>query len=196
MYDYITGIISYLSGVMMVVEQSGIGYRILCADPSRYRSLIGRKAKVYIYQYVREDALILYGFHSREERELFVRLLSVSGIGPKNALAILAVGDYEAVVRAIESEDRNYLTRFPGIGKKTAGQIILDLKGKLSGLVTTNAQREGGVPVQDKLNEVEEALKALGYSDNEINRVLPKLDGVKQSVEDNVKEALRLLMKK
>ncbi|RYL93893.1 Holliday junction branch migration protein RuvA [Sporolactobacillus sp. THM7-4] len=199
MFDYIRGVLTYLSSGGIVIEQGGIGYRIICANPFSYQSQIHCETTVYLYQYVREDAIILYGFQTREERELFVRLLSVSGIGPKNALAILATGQPEQIIQAIEAEDHRYLTQFPGIGKKTAGQIILDLKGKMHDFAVpyTSLSRErayGNEPAA--LSEAVEALKMLGYSDREIRQVVPVLEKEEMSAERFVKEALRLMTKR
>ncbi|MFX3615955.1 MAG: Holliday junction branch migration protein RuvA [Sporolactobacillus sp.] len=195
MYDYIRGILTYLSGNGIVLEQSGVGYQIVCGNPFSYQPLLNKEATVYLYQYVREDAIILYGFKSREERELFIRLLSVSGIGPKIALVILASGETTDIIGAIEAEDNHYLTRFPGIGKKTAGQIILDLKGKLKDFSIAGREGRQMPPVNQALDEAGDALKMLGYTEKEIQRVLPLLEKQKLTAENYVKEALRLLMK-
>ncbi|WP_100488700.1 Holliday junction branch migration protein RuvA [Sporolactobacillus pectinivorans] len=193
MFDYISGLLSYLSGNGIVIEQSGIGYKIVCANPFSYQPLMNQDTKVYIYQYVREDAMILYGFKTREERELFVRLLTVSGIGPKNALAVLASGDPDEIIQAIEAEDNRYLTRFPGIGKKTAGQIILDLKGKLADFSVSNNVNTDAHAENTALSEALDALEMLGYSEREIHRVIPELKKQELTAENYVKEALRLL---
>lgn len=193
MFDYISGLLSYLSGNGIVIEQGGIGYKITCANPFSYQPMINKETKVYIYQYVREDAMILYGFKTREERELFIRLLSVSGIGPKNALAVLASGNPDEIIRAIESEDNRYLTRFPGIGKKTAGQIILDLKGKLADFSVSGISESGTGDESLALSEALDALEMLGYSEREIHKVIPELKKQELTAENYVKEALRLL---
>ncbi|MCL1630498.1 Holliday junction branch migration protein RuvA [Sporolactobacillus sp. CPB3-1] len=198
MFDYIQGILTYLSGGGIVIEQSGIGYRIICPNPFSYQPQINQETKVYLYQYVREDANILYGFQTREERELFVRLLSVSGIGPKNALAILAAGDPDEVIRAIETENVNYLTRFPGIGRKTAGQIVLDLKGKLQEFSvhpTAGEADDTKVRIEHALSEALDVLSMLGYSERELRKILPQLKKQDLSAENYVKEALKRLSK-
>jgi Holliday junction DNA helicase, RuvA subunit len=195
LFDYLCGELTYLSGNGIVVELGGIGYSIVCANPFSYQPLLHRKTKIYLYQYVREDAILLYGFKTREERELFIRLLSVSGIGPKNALAVLASGEPNEIIQAIESEDSNYLTRFPGIGKKTAGQIVLDLKGKMADFSVGDAVSAEAPSKNMTLNEAVDALKMLGYSEKEINRVIPELKKKDLTAELYVKEALRLLTK-
>ena len=133
--------------------------------------------------HVREDAQQLYGFKTIEERELFKKLIQVSGIGPKSALAILASGNPSHVITAIEMEDEKYLVKFPGVGKKTARQMILDLKGKLGSLLEKvelpSAEDElplfGVNPYQHELDEAMLALHALGYSEKELEKIKPQL---------------------
>ncbi|MDD9147679.1 MULTISPECIES: Holliday junction branch migration protein RuvA [unclassified Sporolactobacillus] len=199
MFDYIRGLLTYLSGNGIVLEQGGIGYRIVCANPFSYQPLLNHEATLYLFQYLREDANVLYGFKTREERELFVRLLTVSGIGPKSALAILASDHPERIIQAIEAEDEHYLTRFPGVGRKTAGQIVLDLKGKLNDFAVQDGSADEEESSSENgnhpLTEALDALKTLGYSDKEIGRLIPILKKQDLSAENYLKEALRLMMK-
>ena len=125
--------------------------------------------------------MALYGFQSRQEKALFTKLLSVTGIGPKGALAILASGQVDQVVQAIENEDESFLVKFPGVGKKTARQMILDLKGKLEDIVPDafpNLFNDTVVHVSKapELDEAILALKALGYSDKEVEKVAKTLE--------------------
>jgi Holliday junction DNA helicase RuvA len=184
----------------ITVERGGIGFRMVCANPFGYESQINEEITVYIYQYVREDALMLYGFRSRKTRDLFARLLSVSGIGPKNALAVLATDEPERIVQAVETEDVGYLTRFPGIGKKTAGRMILDLKGKLGDIdglrpAGPSSPAPAASALSSALGEALEALRMLGYTDKEIGRCVPVLKKQEMSAENYIREALRLLTK-
>ncbi|MBM7644702.1 Holliday junction DNA helicase RuvA [Scopulibacillus daqui] len=196
MIDYITGTVQHISSEYIVIENNGIGYQILCPNPFVYQNHIGQQITIYTYQYVREDIIALYGFKSREERTLFIHLLSVSGIGPKGGLAILASGQPENVIQAIEEENEQYLIKFPGIGKKTARQIILDLKGKFKDYFGLLAPIEdNAVGPNAALEEALEALKALGYSEREIKKVLPKLESKDLTAEAYIKEALRLMLK-
>jgi holliday junction DNA helicase RuvA len=198
-YEFIEGTIAKTTVDSIVMANHGIGYLIYCPNP--YQFEIGQQTIVYTYLYVREDAMHLYGFKAREERQLFVQLLSVSGIGPKGALAILATGTPGRVVEAIELEDERYLIQFPGIGKKTARQIILDLKGKFKGIgLPTNAgseRRDGEevTAVQSALQEAALALKALGYSEREIDRIIPTLKTKEMTTEAYIKAALQLMLK-
>src|SRR5690625_5202536 len=132
-----------------------------------------------------------------DEKYLFENLISVSGIGPKSAIAILSAVDVEQFIIAIEQEDEAYLTQFPGVGKKTARQIILDLKGKLTHLKPIEQSKKETIVEKSKndLNDVKEALIALGYTEREIQTIIPEL--MKEATEDTeklVKKALTLLM--
>lgn len=185
----------------IVVESGGIGYLIYVANPFKYTVDTLKQQKIYVYQAVRETEIMLYGFYDEAEKQLFLKMLSVSGIGPKSALAVLASEDHQGFINAIEQEDDGYLTNFPGIGKKTAKQIILDLKGKLSDLTKVEMLGQQGMDLTQKtspyLLEAIEALTALGYTKTEIKRVskkLEKYDG--NSTDDYLRQGLRLIMKK
>ena len=185
MYGYIVGIVTKISPKYIICENSGIGYLIIVPNPFSYK--LNEEYKIYTHQYVREDVLELYGFMSDEEKELFLKLISVSGIGPKSALSILATGTVGEICRAIESRNDAYLRKFPGIGSKASQQIILDLAGKLS-------INNDGFVTNSKLDDVSDALIALGYSKKEISKVLGKLDGNLEEGE-LIKEALKKLVK-
>ncbi|GAF12290.1 Holliday junction DNA helicase RuvA [Bacillus sp. JCM 19046] len=165
MIDYIKGTLIEIEPAYLVVDVNGIGYQLICANPYRFSTDLSLEVQIPTYHYVREDIQRLYGFKNKIERTLFEKLLGVSGIGPKGALAILASGEPEQVVSAIEAENDSLLTRYPGIGKKTARQIILDLKGKLeelspSLLNPTNPTVE--IDKKDNLQDALEALRSLG----------------------------------
>ncbi|RNA68738.1 Holliday junction branch migration protein RuvA [Alteribacter keqinensis] len=204
MIEFVTGRLSYIDTEYMVLDVNGIGYLVYCPNPFSFQKHEGSTVTVYTYQHVREDALKLFGFHNREERRLFEKLLQVSGIGPKGALAILAAGAPERVVSAIEEEDEKFLVKFPGVGKKTARQIILDLKGKLPEWMPSLLDHDGH-PVNEaghkriagnkELDEAVEALKALGYVDKEINRAMPVLKDKDLTTDAYIKEALKLMLK-
>lgn len=186
MYNYILGNITDIESTYIVLESSGIGYQIFTPNP--YSFDIGTTYKVYVYQVIREDENSLYGFKTKEEKEMFLKLISVKGLGPKMALPILATGSISGIVDAIERENILYLKKFPKIGDKVAKQIILDLKGKIS--IT-------GVEVDHSVNSYEElieVLKGLGYKEKEIKTVVVKVDQ-NLTIEEQVKEALKLLLK-
>lgn len=201
MYDYIKGSVQFVGPHYIVIENGGIGYRIMTPNPFVF-SINDETIKVYTYHYVREDIVALYGFKTQEEKALFEKLLNVTGIGPKGALAILASGQVEQVVQAIENEDDKFLVKFPGVGKKTAAQMILDLKGKLENIVPdyfpnlfNDALEMTHSGNNGELEEAMEALKALGYSDREITKVSKVLQKEHKSTEEYIKTALQLLLK-
>lgn len=134
MYEYLKGIVTFINPYYIVVENQGIGYQIALGNPYRYSSKLNQEIMIYLHQVIREDTHSLYGFGTLEEKQLFLKLVSVSGIGPKSALAIMASDDHAGLIQAMETGDVTYLTKFPGVGKKTAQQMILDLKGKLGEL--------------------------------------------------------------
>ncbi len=200
MYEYLTGVVTFINPYYIVVEANGIGYQIALGNPYRYSSQMNKEVKIYVHQVIREDAHLLYGFGSLEEKQLFLRLVSVSGIGLKSALAIMASDDHSGLIHAVESGDVTYLTKFPGVGKKTAQQMILDLKGKFGELsIETPFSLFDETALQDAtaLSEAMEALSALGYSEREVKRVEKQLKEVEnQTTDEYLRQALKLMMKK
>ncbi|EOW1565615.1 Holliday junction branch migration protein RuvA [Listeria monocytogenes] len=201
MYDYIKGTVMTITPEYIVVEAGQIGYQIITGNPFSFQRLEGTEAQVFLYQHVREDNISLFGFQTTEERYLFKKLLSVSGIGPKSALAIIASGDVVPLISAIESEDDVYLTKFPSVGKKTARQIILDLKGKLADVVASEIvyvapENDMVAGLSPQLEEAVLALEALGYSTRELKKVIPKLAKEEDLTSDAyIKLALQLMTK-
>ena len=185
MYNYIIGKVKEIESSYIVLENNGIGYQIYVANPYSFQER--EEVKVYIYQYIREDENSLYGFREKNEKELFLKLINVKGVGCKMALPILATGSISGIVDAIERENILYLKKFPKIGEKVAKQIILDLKGKLGATIDIKLSS----PVNDELIE---ALKALGYKQADITKILPQIHK-ENSIEMQIKEALRLLLK-
>ena len=195
MYEYLNGELAHILPTAIGVDVHGVGYQVVFANPYRLQDSLKKQIKVLVQQVVREDSITLYGFISCEERELFQRLISVSGIGPKSAMSILANDDTEGFVNAVESGNVTYLTKFPGVGKKTAQQIILDLKGKFEALPeeTTKAVVSTN---QTTLEEAKEALLGLGYSAKEIAKIWKSLEAAAPSTTQEVlKVAFKLLMK-
>ncbi|MDF7681911.1 Holliday junction branch migration protein RuvA [Lactobacillus sp. ESL0679] len=194
MYEYLNGIITKIMPNYVVLDVNGVGYKVFSPTPFTYHQ--DEQAKVYIEQIVRDTGVTLYGFQSEEDKGLFLKLLSVSGIGPKSALAIMAAEDSNSLAEAIEQGEVKYLTRFPGVGKKTASQIVLDLKGKLGDFV----QRVDQIADQEitpELNDALLALLALGYTQKEVDRVAPKLAKEDATTADQyIKKGLALLLKK
>ena len=181
MYSYIIGKVVEQESSYIVLESNNIGYLIYTGSP--YSFELNKEYKVYVFNKVGEDENTLYGFKSKEERDLFLKLISVKGLGCKMALPMLATGTISGIIDAIERDNILYLKKFPKIGDKVARQIILDLKGKL---VTNNE------PVVD--NDLILALEALGYKNTDIKKVLPSINK-EDKLENQIKEALRLLLK-
>lgn len=202
MYDYIKGQVTRVTPEYVVLELAGIGYQLLTPNPFAFRKS-EEIIQVYTHLHVREDMQQLMGFSTLAQRELFRKLILVSGIGPKGALAILASGEPTHVIQAIEREDETFLVKFPGVGKKTARQMILDLKGKLHDLMDLEqiefVDDEPTLFVDSssdhELEEAMLALTALGYSERELSKVRPKLKDNKelQTTDEFMKKALQLL---
>lgn len=187
MYSYIKGIVAEINSNYIVIDNNGIGYLVFTPNPFAFKE--GEKAKCFIYQHIKEEENSLYGFKTIEEKEMFLKLMSVKGVGPKMTLPILATGSIAGIVDAIERENILYLKKFPKIGDKVAKQIILDLKGKLN--ITVNNSEE---LVPDTTEELIEVLEGLGYKLPDIKRILPNVNK-EQDIGAQVKEALRLMMK-
>ena len=184
MYDYIIGKVTDIKFNSIVLENNGIGYLIYVANPFFYQE--NNEYKIYIYQLIKEDDNSLFGFQSINEKDLFLKLISVKGLGYKMALPMFATGSSDGIIDAIERENILYLKKFPKIGDKLARQIILDLKGKLN-VIDNNI-------VEDNTGELMEVLRGLGYKDKEIKGIVGKVD-TSLSIEKQVKEALKLLLK-
>lgn len=183
MYGYIKGKVIEIESNYIILENNDIGYLVFNANP--YSFSINEEYKIYIYQNVKEDEISLYGFKSKEEKELFLKLIDVKGLGPKMALPIIAINNINDVIEAIENSDVNYLKKFPKIGDKVARQIILDLKGKL--IVNENDKI-------DSNEELVEALEALGYKKQDVKKIIPNVNK-DEKIENQIKEALKLLLK-
>ena len=179
MFEYIKGIITDIKPNGIVLENNGIGYFIYVSNP--YIFNVNKEYKVYIYEHILENEDSLYGFKTSKDKELFLKLISVKGLGPKMTLPLLV--EDQSIESAIEREDITYLKKFPKIGDKLAKQIVLDLKGKLS--------KDENVKTNDELKE---ALIGLGYKEKEIKNVLSKVDN-SLSIEEQIKASLKLLLK-
>ncbi|QKS70765.1 Holliday junction branch migration protein RuvA [Paenalkalicoccus suaedae] len=198
MIEMLTGKVVHIELETVTLDVHGVGYLLHCGNPYRYQEFLEETVTIYTYQHVREDMIRLYGFFHREERRLFEKLLQVSGIGPKGALAIVCSGQPTSVVEAIEEENETFLTKFPGVGKKTARQIILDLKGKVGDIMPTLAEGlfRTHEPENDELEEALEALRALGYVEREIKKIEPALKAQPGSTDHYIKLALQEMLKK
>lgn len=193
MYAYIKGKLTQLFPTHVVVDVNGVGYEIQTPNSYRFQKYLDKEVQIFTSLIVREDAQLLYGFINEEEKDMFLSLIKVTGIGPKSALAILATSTPNEVKQAIENENDAYLTKFPGIGKKTARQIVLDLKGKVQ-ITEENTDTLLNIMNESNANEsmIKEAmlaLEALGYSKRELSKVEKVL---KQSNMESVDEAVKI----
>ncbi|TKH40898.1 Holliday junction branch migration protein RuvA [Paenibacillus terrae] len=201
MIDFLRGFVAHLENEYVVLDVQGVGYRVFCPNPYAFAKTEG-PIVIYIHHHVRDDATLLFGFATREEQQLFRKLIDVSGIGPRVALGILGGGTPTHVVTAIYQENIAFLTKLPGIGKKTAQRMILDLKDKLDGIgsvgIATGLFAE---PVVEEgegsyWSEAREALKALGYTDAELDKVWSRMKKdakPDESADILMKRALQLL---
>lgn len=186
MIAYVNGIVEEITEDNAVVDVNGIGYNVrISADTAARLPGIGEPAKLYTYTCVREDAFQLYGFLSRNDLEIFKKLITVNGIGPKGGLAILSVMDADTLRYAIMSGDVKAISKAPGIGAKTAQRVILDLKDKISiddalidreiASTAANAGLQGDTPQK---REAIEALVSLGYGQAESAKAVNAIEGI------------------
>ena len=200
MFYYLNGTVAHIGPYLAVIDCGGVGYACRTTNHTLASLTQGKQAKLYTYLHVREDVFELYGFASEGELSSFQMLLGVSGVGPKAALAILSSTTPEGLAMAIVSENEKALTCAPGIGKKIAQRIILELKDKLAkGQLTSNTGESfsGGVTIipENKASEASAALAVLGYSQTEITAALRGLDVEQLSLEQIIKQALKRMMR-
>lgn len=201
MFEYLKGIIEDVEPGYIVIDVNGVGYLVYTADPYQYDIDSEKKVKVFIHQSVTDSSQTLYGFASKEIKSIFEKLLNVSGIGPKSALAILAGNDPKSLLNAINSENVSYLTKFPGVGQKTAKQIILDLKGKLDDIAPSLFDDFDSIEKQTKkqdtnteLEDALQALAALGYTSRDVKKVRKELEAKNpMSTDEYLSNGLRIL---
>ena len=195
MIAHLRGCILEKHPTYLILEAAGVGYEIAISVPS-FSGLPseGREVSLYIYTHVREDVLALYGFLRREEKQLFERLISVSGIGPKLAMTVLSGIAAEALVNALRSNDLTALTRVPGVGKKTAERMVLELRDKLEGF----AAQPASAPASRMEEDVVSALVNLGYqrspAEQAVKRAMDRA-GENASFEQLFRQTMTLLQK-
>ena len=200
MFYYLNGTVAHLGPYLAVIDCGGVGYACRTTNTTQAQLKIGEKGKLYTYLNVREDAMELYGFATQEELNLFQLLLSVSGVGPKAALSILSASTPANLALSIITGDEKALTCAPGIGKKIAQRVILELKDKLAkGQAIAAGESYGGTAVtvipENKLSEATAALAVLGYSQGEIGAALKGIDMDSLTLEQIIKAALKKMMK-
>lgn len=200
MFYYVSGTVAHMGPYLAVIDCGGVGYACRTTNTTQAQLRVGEKGKLYTYLNVREDAMELYGFATQEELNLFQLLLSVSGVGPKAALSILSASTPANLALSIITGDEKALTCAPGIGKKIAQRVILELKDKLAkGQTIATGESYGGTGVtvipENKLSEATAALAVLGYSQGEIGAALKGIDMDSLTLEQIIKEALKKMMK-
>ncbi|WP_249029863.1 Holliday junction branch migration protein RuvA [Tannockella kyphosi] len=188
MYSYIKGIIIDVQKDHIVLENQGIGYHILVSNPYDFKK--EQETIVYVYLQVKEDAHTFFGFATKDQKELFLKLILVKGIGCKTAIGMLAIGNTQDIIVAIESKNIAFLKKIPGIGPKAAQQIILDLHGKFPVMVASTFAISN-----ESFEEAKEVLLALGYRANEVDKVMGTLHNEALDTNGYVKKALSLLVK-
>lgn len=191
MIAFVKGIVCSILKDAVVVDNHGIGYLIYVSNPVMFA--LQSEVTLFTYQHVREDAMLLFGFPSQEEQDVFMRLISVKGVGPKTALTMLGVCPVNDMIAAIEQNDVATLKKLPGIGAKTAQQIVLDLKGKL----VEADELEQKLAINANLADAMDALKALGYKTSELNSIKKELSKQKDKTADEyIRLSLGMLAKR
>lgn len=188
MIAYLSGKIVNKGAEFVIIEVNRIGYKVFI-NRTLYSELeIGQEIDLYTHQHIREDASDLYGFRSLEELEMFDLLISVSGIGPKSAIAVLGIAGVEDTKEAIQRGDSSLLTKVSGIGKKTAQRVVLELRGKVGSVMAgAGSSPTGAVTSSDEID----ALMALGYSLGQARQALHSVDESIKDSGERIKQALK-----
>lgn len=173
----------------LIIDVSGVGYKVLAAQDVLSSASVGAKISVFTYTHVREDDLSLYGFSKYSDLKLFESLINVSGIGPKTAIGVFAIGTADQILQAIIQADTSFFSRVPRLGTKNAQKIIIELKNKVGGgeLDLTEGSKQ-------TKTELSSALKSFGFTSGEINEAIRNIDG-SVTVEEQIKLALKFLGK-
>lgn len=201
MFYYLSGPVAHIEPHLAVIDCGGVGYACRTTNYTLSNIKQGEKAKLFTHLNVREDAMELYGFATSEELNLFRQLISVTGVGPKAAISILSASTPANLALSIITGDEKALTCAPGVGKKIAQRVILELKDKLakgqSAGIAGESYSGSGVTIipENKLSEASAALAVLGYSQSEINLALKGVDLDSLTLEQIIKAALKKMMK-
>ena len=200
MFYYVKGTVAHIGPYLAVIDCGGVGYACRTTHNTLAGLTVGQQAKLFTYLHVREEIFELYGFATENELSCFQMLIGVSGVGPKAALSILSASTAERLAMAIITGDEKALTVAPGIGKKIAQRVILELKDKLAkGQISPGGETYGGTGVtvipENKSSEAAAALAVLGYSTAEIGAALKGIDLDALSLEDIIKQALKKMVK-
>lgn len=191
MYEYIKGRLEYLYEDYLVIDVNGIGYKLFASKNTISSFKTGMEAKVFTHLQVKEDDMVLFGFHTREELGMFRLLISVSGVGPKAAISLLSQYRPQDIAASIMGKDISRLTKAPGIGKKIAERILLELKDKID---IESVMLDNTMPQPtDEISEVIEALVSLGYNYTIAANAVAKLKDTQKPIDSLIKDALRQL---
>ena len=199
MFYYLSGTVAALEANLAVIDCGGVGYGCFTTGYTLSQLQVGKQQKLYTHCHIREDAFDIYGFSTKEELGCFLRLIGVSGVGPKVALAILSALTPSQFSLAVVTGDEKSLTMAQGVGRKMAQRIILELKDKLSDDLQGTTVSASAVPVAvsgNKVAEASAALASLGYSQSEIGLALKGIDVDKLTVEEIVRSGLRAMVMK
>ena len=189
MIAFVNGIVKIIRNDRVVLDVHGVGYEVYLANALSQK--MNEELFLYTYQHVREDAILLFGFIKEEDYEVFMRLINVKGIGPKTAQTMLSVCSGKEMIEAIENDDIKRLKSLPGIGAKTAGQIVLDIKGKFVSLETSDS------PVSNPVwTQVQDALLSLGYKTNQLTKIKKEFENTELGEDEMLRQALILLAKR
>lgn len=191
MIGYLYGIVTVVDGGSTIIDVQGVGYKVLVATDTAAKLTIGEKTKLFIYTHVREDTLELFGFSEHLDLKLFHHLLSVSGIGPKTALAIFSAGSRDIIISAIVIGNANFFSSVPRLGKKNAQKIIIELKGKFDSSIILS-QTDG---MSRDSSEIVTALRNFGFTVKEAQEALQHIGGKGETTEEKIKLALKYLGK-
>ena len=200
MYEYLYGELTDISDRYIVIDVNGVGYLVNVANPYHFETDIHTKKKIYVHQSVTDSSMTLYGFETLDDKQLFEQLLNVSGIGSKSALAIMAGNDNTGLINAIKTENVSFFVKFPGIGKKTAQQIILDLKDKIDKNLQLDFNIRESNPIvgqNPKLDDALNALEALGFTHKSVEKIQSKLAALDESTttDQYISNGLKMLTK-
>ena len=188
MIGSLRGKVLFKEGLRLIIDVSGVGYRVLTSQKVLAKNKVGDQIFLHIYTHVKEEALELLGFEEPEDLRLFENLLTVSGIGPKTAMSIFSFSDRDGIVNAVLKGDVDFFTAVPRLGRKNAQKIIIELKNKFGDTKDFDLVSEGS-------NEVISALKSFGFSSQEISEALRNTGNGEESAEKRIKEALKYLGK-
>src|SRR6056297_365319 len=191
MISYIQGTVEKIEDELIIVESNNIGHGIFTSLNTIDNVSLKEEIKIHTHLYVREDKINLFGFLTEEELMMFESLIKISGVGPKAAIAILSISNVKILKREIANENINYLKKASGIGKKTAGKIILELKDKMDVVFEDNEVVDTGNIFSGKF--VEDALVQLGFNKLEIRKALSKIKAEGKEEDEIIKEALKLM---